>query len=64
MTCERCGGFMLVDRDVDGSTEYVCVSGHRPITRNPELLASLTLEMQRHTNGQQSGPRHAGMDMR
>lgn len=39
--CDRCGARMLLERDVDGDLEQVCINGHRRYGRSPEELAAV-----------------------
>lgn len=39
--CDRCGARMLLERDVDGDLEYVCINGHRRYGRSLEELSAV-----------------------
>lgn len=54
--CGRCGARMLLERDVDGDLEQVCINGHRRYGRSPEELA----EMLAHEEHRRRQPSHGG----
>lgn len=60
--CDRCGARMLLERDVDGDLEQVCINGHRRYGRSPQELAEmLAQEAAAHTGKQRRRePSHGG----